>query len=163
MITFIYAQDNNRGIGYKNQLPWHLPNDLKFFKTQTMGKTIVMGRKTFEAMGCRLLPGRKSVVVTRDASYKQDLDDLTVLTSVDEIVSLSEHETLMIIGGAQLFNALWPYVDCVIRTQIDAVFDCDVFMPELDDTLWECKKIEPGVLDEKNQIPHQFEWWNKCQ
>ncbi|MBF6977685.1 dihydrofolate reductase [Aerococcaceae bacterium zg-BR22] len=163
MITFIYAQDKNRGIGYKNQLPWHLPNDLKFFKTQTMGKTIVMGRKTFEAMGCRLLPGRKSVVVTRDASYKQDMDDLTVLTSVDEIISLSEHETLMIIGGAQLFNALWPYVDCVIRTQIDTVFDCDVFMPELDDTLWECKKIEPGVLDEKNQIPHQFEWWNKCQ
>ncbi|MBR7928343.1 dihydrofolate reductase [Aerococcaceae bacterium zg-ZUI334] len=163
MITFIYAQDEQGGIGYQNQLPWHLPNDLKFFKAQTMGKTIVMGRKTFESMGCRLLPGRNTVVVTRDTSYKQEIVGLTVLSTVDEVLRMSEQEPLMVIGGAQLFNTLLPYADCVIRTQIKAVFDSDVFMPELDATKWHCEKIEQGIMDEKNQIPHQFEWWKKCE
>ena len=76
MLTLVYAQDQAGGIGYQNQLPWHLPNDLKFFKQVTLGHAILMGRKTFESMGCRLLPGRTSYVLTRQEDYKSEIEGL---------------------------------------------------------------------------------------
>lgn len=161
MIIFVYAQEQNRGIGFENRLPWHLPNDLKFFKKITMGHTIVMGRKTFESMGSRLLPGRKTVVLTRNSNYRQDLTELTVVTDYQAIVNMGDKEDVMIIGGAEVFKLLLPYADQIIRTQIEATYPCDVFMPEIDEEEWRCFRVEQGVLDEKNSVSHQFEWWRR--
>lgn len=160
-MTFIYAQDMNRGIGYHNQLPWSLPNDLKFFKEQTMGHTIVMGRKTFESMGKRILPGRQTVVVTSTQNYGTDISGLHVVHSIDDIVTLSKTQHLIVIGGSGLFNALWHEVDQIIRTQIFERFNADVFMPEINQAVWQLTKVEQGIVDEYNHYPHQFEWWKK--
>lgn len=161
MITFVYAQEINGGIGYQNDLPWHLPNDLKFFKEVTMGHTMIMGRKTFEAMDQRLLPGRETVVVTRQTDYGKDIEGLIVVHSIEEVIAMGRDEKLMVIGGASLFQELLPHADEIIRTMIWEEFPADTFMPAIDENEWELVKTVDGQLDEKNQIPHQFQWWER--
>lgn len=159
MITFVYAQEARGGIGYQNQLPWHLPNDLKFFKETTMGHTMLMGRKTFESMGKRLLPGRQTVVMTRDLNYGKEIEGLTVINSLEEGLDLAKNQELMVIGGADVFKIFLPYADQIIRTFIEQEFPSDVFMPPINEAEWQLNKVVAGTLDEKNTIPHQYEWW----
>lgn len=161
MITLVYAQDKNGGIGYQNDLPWHLPNDLKFFKRVTMGHTMVMGRRTFESMGCRLLPGRETVVVTRDVNYGRDIEGLICLHSIEDVLELSKDKSLKVIGGAQLFLDVLPHADEIIRTVIDAEFPADTFMPDIDENQWTLVQVENGTTDEANIYPHQYQWWKR--
>ncbi|MCG8433703.1 MAG: dihydrofolate reductase, partial [Gammaproteobacteria bacterium] len=100
-ISLIVAMDKNRVIGKDNAMPWHLPADLKYFKQTTMGKPIIMGRKTYEAIG-KALPGRLNIVVTRDKNYTAD--GCTVVHDIDEaLAAAAGHEEVMIIGGANLY------------------------------------------------------------
>ena len=161
MISFVYAQERNGGIGYEGDLPWSLPNDLKFFKETTMGHTMIMGRKTFEAMNQRLLPGRKTVVMTTQSNYGQEIEGLTVVHQLNEVLELAKHEHLMVIGGAEIFKILWPHADEIIRTVIDEDFPADVYMPEIDETYWQRVKVIEGETDEANRHVHQYEWWNR--
>lgn len=161
MITFVYAQDLNGGIGYKNDLPWNLPNDLKFFKDTTMGHTMLMGRRTFESMNRRLLPGRKTVVLTTDTTYGQDVPELTVVHMIEDVLALSEDRNLMVIGGAKVFLDLIDYADRVVRTVIEDKFLNDVVMPEIDEENWELTKVVRGETDEKNIHKHRYEWWQR--
>ncbi|MGO4941472.1 dihydrofolate reductase [Ruoffia tabacinasalis] len=161
MITFVYAQDLNGGIGYKNDLPWKLPNDLKFFKDTTMGHTMLMGRRTFESMNRRLLPGRKTVVLTTDTTYGQDVPELTVVHTIEDVLALSEDRNLMVIGGAKVFLDLIDYADRVVRTVIEDKFLNDVFMPGIDEENWELTKVVRGETDEKNIHKHRYEWWQR--
>lgn len=159
MISFVYAQERSGGIGYQNDLPWHLPNDLKFFKKTTMGHTILMGRKTFESMNKRLLPGRKTVVLTSQLDYGSDIEGLLVLHSIEQVREMAKEIDLMVIGGANLFLKLLDDVDQIIRTVIDEDFPFDVQMPEINQDKWELVKQEQGLVDAKNKHPHRFEWW----
>ncbi len=161
MITFIYAQDKNGGIGYQNDLPWHLPDDLKHFKRETMGHTMVMGRKTFESMGQRLLPGRQSVVVTRQVDYGQAIEGLKVIHNVEEVLQLAEEKDLFVIGGAELFNALWPNVDRIIRTVIFESFPADVYLPEIDSAKFTMIEKKTVPIDDKNAYSHEYQWWER--
>lgn len=161
MITFVYAQDKQGAIGYNGDLPWHLPSDLKHFKETTMGHTMVMGRKTFEAMGKRLLPGRKSVVVTNQDGYGADIPELTVLHDIESVLELGKDQELMVIGGAGLYESLWPYVDKISRTVIYDTFEADTFIPEIDESIFERVRVVPGVVDEKNVHAHDYEWWER--
>lgn len=161
MITFVYAQDLNGGIGYQNDLPWNLPNDLKFFKETTMGHTMLMGRRTFEAMNKRLLPGRKTVVLTTDKTYGQDIPGLMVIHTVEEALELSANNNLMVIGGAKVFLELVNYAEKIVRTVIEENFPSDVVMPEIDTTNWELTKVLQGETDEKNIHTHRYEWWER--
>lgn len=161
MITFVYAQDKKGAIGYRNKLPWHLPNDLQFFKKITMGHTLLMGRKTFESMGKRLLPGRKTVVLTEQLDYGTEIEGLTVIHTVAEALTLAEQQELMVIGGSGVFTALLPYADKIIRTFIDAEFTADTHMPPINEAEWQLEATEQGTTDERNQYPHHFEWWTK--
>src|SRR3954452_4793201 len=106
MISFVVAMDENRVIGKNNQLPWHLPEDLKFFKRVTMGHPIAMGRKTHESIG-RVLPGRENIVITRNPSYQ--CDECTVFYSVEEFVKYSHqrNDEIFVIGGAEIFRELF--------------------------------------------------------
>lgn len=161
MITLIYAQDRQGGIGKNNQMPWHLPNDLKFFKETTMGHSILMGRKTFESLNKRLLPGRQSIVLTTRLDYAKDIEGLIVMHSLEEALDYAKNEPLMVIGGAQVYQAFLPYADEIICTQIDETFDADTFMPPIDETKWQLVRIKPGKVDPKNSYSHQFEWWKR--
>lgn len=161
MITFVYAQDQEGGIGYNNQLPWHLPNDLAFFKKITLGQIVLMGRKTFDSMNQKPLPKRHNLILTRDFNYSSIDDNVQIVHKVEEVLALAEVERIMVIGGAEIFSLFLPYVSEIIRTEIFQSFDCDTFMPEIDFSKWELVKTESGKFDEKNTMLHEFQWWKK--
>ncbi|MGO4937091.1 dihydrofolate reductase [Fundicoccus sp. Sow4_H7] len=161
MITYVYAQDNNGTIGYQNQVPWSLPNDMAFFKATTMGHPILMGRKTFESMDKRLLPGRQTIVMTNQPHYGEDIEGLMVVHTENQVLELAKNQEVMVIGGAQIFKLLMPYANIIIRTVIDGQFPSDVTVDEIDTTKWTLDKTEEGIVDEKNLYPHRFEWWSR--
>ncbi|OZI11747.1 dihydrofolate reductase [Bacillaceae bacterium SAS-127] len=160
MISFIWAMDQNGVIGKNNQLPWRLPEDLKFFKETTMGHPIVMGRKTFESIG-KPLPGRENVILTRDLQYQAE--DCTVVYSVDELVEKAEKEKqLFITGGAEIFRLMLPFADRLYVTVIEESFDGDTYFPkELDWDEWEMVSSTPGLKNEKNPYDYQFRIYEK--
>lgn len=129
MISYIVAHDPDLVIGKDNQLPWHLPGDLAYFKKQTMGKAMVMGRKTFESIG-RPLPGRLNIVVTRNPEYQAE--GAVVVNSVDEAISRAEDYApeVMVIGGAGLFDELMERADRLYITLIRKPFDGDTYFPD---------------------------------
>lgn len=163
MITFVYAQDKKGAIGYKQDLPWHMPNDLKFFKRVTMGHTILMGRTTFESMDCRLLPGRETVVLTTQEDYGKDIQGITVIHSVQEGLDLAKDQEVMVIGGSHVFMSFMPYADKIIRTIVQGEFPADTFMPDIDRTLFTKVKSESVEADEANPYDHIFEWWERIE
>ena len=131
MISLIVAHDLNRVIGKDNKMPWHIPNELAYFKEKTMGKAIVMGRNTFESIG-RPLPGRLNIVITRNAAYKPD--GVTVVHSIEDAIELARkhHEEVMVIGGEQIFKEVLPYTDLMYVTLIKKEFEGDTFFPSYD-------------------------------
>jgi len=155
LISFIVAMDENRVIGKENQLPWHLPADLKFFKQVTMGHPIVMGRKTHESIG-RVLPGRENIVISRNPVYHAQ--GCTILNSVEEFLKLSRarDDEFFVIGGAEIFKAVFPYVDRLYITLIHERFSGDTYFPEFTIKDWELVSIQKGTKDEKN--PYDFDF-----
>ena len=145
---------DNRVIGKNNALPWHLPADLKHFKQLTMGKPIVMGRKTFESIG-KPLPGRTNIIVTRDTSYIAE--GCVVVHSLDEALSIAkEQEEAMVIGGAKLFEQILPLAERIYLTEIHQEFDGDTHFPDLNKDEWsECERSTHGP-DECNQYAYSF-------
>lgn len=158
-ITLIYAQAKNGAIGYQNAMPWHLPNDLRYFKEKTLHQTIVMGRKTFESLGKRLLPNRQSIVLTREVDYGKDIPNLIVKQRVQDVLALEQD--LFIIGGRQVYDAFLPYADCILRTVIDAEFEADTFMLDIDTAHWQKVATQIGEVDAQNVYPHIFETWER--
>ncbi|WNB92944.1 dihydrofolate reductase [Bacillus sp. NEB1478] len=152
MISFVVAMDENRAIGKDNDLPWYLPNDLKYFKKVTMGKPIVMGRKTYESIG-KPLPGRENIVVTRDKQYQAE--GTTVVHSVNEVLQIDAEE-ICVIGGAELFKLFLPKADRLYITEIHETFEADTFFPPLNESEWQEVSRESGTVDEKNKYPHDF-------
>jgi dihydrofolate reductase len=132
-ITLVVAIDSRRGIGVANRLPWHLPEDLAHFKRVTLGQPIIMGRKTFDSIG-RPLPGRRNIVVTRNAGWRHD--GVEAVTSLDAALALVGEDSASIIGGAQIFASSMDLAQRMIVTEIAHSFDCDTFFPPIDPTLW---------------------------
>lgn len=158
MMTFVYAQEANGGIGYQNQLPWHLPDDLKFFKEVTMGHTLLMGRKTFDSMNRRLLPGRRTIVMTRDKEYAAEISGLIRIHDYQSVLEIAQNQELMVIGGAEIFNMFWEDVTQIIRTRIFHEYPCDTYMPDIDPYKFECVNIDQR---QNGEIHYQFEWWQR--
>lgn len=161
-ITLIVAAADNGAIGRDNGLPWHLPEDLKRFKRLTMGKPIVMGRKTYESIG-KPLPGRQNIVVTRDRGYRAD--GITVVHDVDGALraagEAAEAAEIMIIGGAELFRLFLPRATRVHLTRVHADVDGDVHWPALDERDWRLVRRENHVADERHAHAMTFEVWEK--
>jgi len=133
-LTLILARARNGVIGASGGLPWRLPEDLAFFKRTTMGHPIVMGRKTWESIG-RPLPGRRSIIVTRDRSYAAA--GAEVVHSLDDAVALcSDSDEMFVIGGAQLYEDALPHADRLLLTEIDADFEGDTFLPAPSAAQW---------------------------
>lgn len=132
MISLIVAHDLNKVIGVNNTMPWHIPEELGYFKKMTMGKAMIMGRKTFESIG-RPLPGRKTIVITRNESYAPK--DVTVVHELKEAIEIAEEfsDEVMIIGGAEIFSLSLTYADRLYITLIDHAFEGDTFFPQYED------------------------------
>ena len=132
-LTLVVAVDAQNGIGIDNQLPWHLPEDLAHFKRVTLGKPVIMGRKTFDSIG-RPLPKRRNIVVTRNAGWSHEGVDSAA--SLDAAIDLLGGEPASIIGGAQVFHEAMALADSMIVTHIDHVFKCDTFFPPIAPAVW---------------------------
>ncbi|AKQ44898.1 hypothetical protein TH63_03505 [Rufibacter radiotolerans] len=156
MIGIVVAISENRVIGKDNQLIWHLPEDLKHFKKLTMGHPMIMGRKTFEAIG-KPLPGRTTVIVTRQPEYQAPEGGL-VATSLEEALqqSLALDEQVLVIGGGEIYQQALPLAEVVYLTLVHESFDGDVFFPELDTEVWEVTDQEEHLADEKHAYPFTF-------
>lgn len=150
-LSILVAHDQQRVIGVNNQLPWHLPSDLKHVKSLTTGNTLVMGRATFESIG-KPLPNRRNVVLTRNKSFKPEGVD--VIHSFEEIYDLPSH--VFIFGGQSLFEEMIDKVDDMYITVIEDKYNGDTFFPPYTFKDWEVASSNKGVLDEKNTIPHTF-------
>ncbi|WP_299493007.1 type 3 dihydrofolate reductase [uncultured Shewanella sp.] len=158
-IAMIAAMANKRVIGKDNQMPWHLPEDLRHFKAMTMNKPIVMGRKTFESIG-RPLPGRHNIVITRQANFSAD--GVTVVDSIDAALKIvDQSDEVVIIGGGQLYAAMLPKVDRLYLTEIELDVEGDTFFPHWDDGSW----LEECRVREKNSDGLEYSFINlvkKC-
>ena len=143
-MKLIVAVDSNWGIGLRNALLVHIPSDMKFFRSETMGKTIIMGRKTLESFpGGQPLKNRVNVVLTTDKNYK--VKDTVIVHSVEEMVEeLKKYnsEDVYVIGGESIYRQLLPYCTKAYVTKIDHAYDADTYFPDLDaDPEWEMTKI----------------------
>ena len=154
IISIIAAMDRNHLIGNNNQLPWHLPADFAHFKAVTMGKPIVMGRKTYESIG-KPLPGRTNIVLTRNPDIS--FEGVECVSSFSDAKALvSEAEELMIIGGSTIYEMLMPQVDRMYLTYVDAEFEGDAWFPDFDNSQWLEKDTVVRPADEKNAYICKF-------
>ncbi len=136
-LTIIVATDQKNGIGIRNQLPWHLPEDLAHFKRTTSGHAIIMGRKTFESIG-RPLPNRDNIVISRNQDWQ--FPGTFCASSISAALPLIGDKTAFIIGGAQIYEQALPLADTLIVTEIAAHFECDAFFPTIDPNTWQEKQ-----------------------
>jgi dihydrofolate reductase len=140
LISFVVAMDRNRLIGSNNALPWHLPPDLKRFKALTLGKPVIMGRKTHESIG-RPLPGRRNIVISRNTAYKAA--GCEVVGSLQQAIELTaDVEEAMIIGGVTIYQSALPLVRRMYLTLIDAGFSGDAWFPEYNADEWKVSAEE---------------------
>jgi dihydrofolate reductase len=163
IISLIVATSSNNVIGKDNKLPWHLPNDLKYFKNTTWAMPIVMGRKTFESIG-KPLPGRTNIVITRNTGWTAA--GVSVVNSIEEAVQLAAAEAvkeIFIIGGAEIFLSLLPRAGRIYLTRIHQDFEGDVFFPVIDEEEWKLIRNRDCVPDEKNKYAHSFQVWERKQ
>ncbi len=156
-IAYVVAMDENRVIGRDNDLPWRLPDDMRWFREKTLGKPCIMGRKTYDSLPDRFrpLPGRLNIVVTRNSDY-QALGAV-VVHSVDEALQAAgDVEEVIIVGGGDLFRRLMPVVDRLYLTQVHGAVEGDVFFPPVDLSQWHETYRQEHPADERHPLP--FTW-----
>ncbi|WP_027877562.1 dihydrofolate reductase [Meiothermus cerbereus] len=151
-IALVVAMDKNRAIGRAGALPWHLPDDLKHFKALTLGKTVLMGRKTFQSIG-RPLPKRRNVVLTKDPSF--GAEGVEVVHSLDDALLLDEE--IMVIGGGEVYALFLPLATHLHLTLVDtAIPDADTFFPEWNPAEWRETHREFHPADERHLFAFSF-------
>lgn len=154
MIAVVVAMAENRVIGIANQLPWHLPADLRRFKQITLGKPVLMGRRTHESIG-RVLPGRTNIVVSGNSAF--EAPGCIVVPSVAAALDfVAADQDLMVIGGASIYRALLPYARRIHLTRIHARFAGDTFFPPLDPGEWCEVAREDFPADEENAVAYSW-------
>lgn len=155
LISLIAAMADDRVIGINNALPWKLPADMQWFRKHTLGKPVVMGRKTFESFGSRPLPKRPNIVVTSDTGY--EAEGATVVHSIDDaIAAAGDVDELMIIGGASFYEQLLPRTDRFYLTRVHGQFDGDAWFPEYESYGWKEVAREEFKADEDNAYDMSF-------
>jgi dihydrofolate reductase len=151
-IALVVAMDKNRAIGRAGALPWHLPDDLKHFKALTLGKTVLMGRKTFQSIG-RPLPKRRNVVLTKDPSF--GAEGVEVVHSLDDALLLDEE--IMVIGGGEVYALFLPLATHLHLTLVDtAIPDADTFFPEWNPAQWRETHREFHPADERHLFAFSY-------
>lgn len=159
IITLIWAQGENGVIGRDNALPWRIPADMAYFKRETLGKTVVMGRKTWESFGSKPLKDRTNIVLTRNASYTAER--ASVVHSIEEALAHAVGEEVMIIGGSEIYALSLPIADRLRVTRVRESFEGDAVFPTVDWSSWLLISSEEGIRDEKNVYRYEFEVYER--
>lgn len=161
MLSLIVAIAENNAIGIAGDLLCYLPNDLQYFKRQTSGCTVVMGKRTFYSLPKRPLPNRRNIVLTTDTAFTYD--NTEVAHSVADVMDMiAADEQAFIIGGGVVYRQFLPLVDKLYITHIHHIWDdADTFFPEIDPAIWQCVSEEHHDADEKNPYPYTFAVYTK--
>ena len=161
MISIIAALGNNNVIGLNNSLPWRLPADLKYFKENTLGKTIVMGLKTFQSVGAKPLPGRKNIILNNDEEYRAP-ENCLIAKSIEELLEMTKNEKeVMICGGASVYKQFLPLASKLYITYIYGDFRGDTYFPEINLKEWKEAKRTNNKADENNNYDYSFVIYEK--
>lgn len=161
MISLILAASTNNAIGKNNQLLWHLPNDLKFFKNTTWGMPVIMGRKTFESVN-KPLPGRFNIVITRQPGW--NADGVIVASSLQDAISKAREtncKELFVIGGGEIYGQAYAMADKIYLTRVHTAADGDTFFPSIEESGWHLQSNQDFVADDKHQFAYSFQTWVK--
>jgi len=157
-IAMIAAMANDRVIGLNGDMPWHLPDDLKFFKAKTTGKPVIMGRKTFESIGSRPLPNRPNIVISRNASLTfPKFPKVEVFSSIEQALDKYKSEPeVIIMGGGELYRQMLPRADRLYLTLIDANIEGDTFFPDWKTLAWNETERQHHTQDDKHAYAFDF-------
>ena len=160
-IAMVVAASTNNVIGKNNQLVWHLPNDLKFFKNITWGFPVIMGRKTFEEVN-KPLPGRTNIVITRQAGWNHEnvVKAANLNESIDK-ARATNAKKIFIIGGGEIYRQAMDVAGKIYLTRVHGEFEGDTFFPEIDEQEWQLVSNEDFPADEKHAYAYSFQVWTK--
>lgn len=154
LVSIIVATDERGAIGRDGGLPWRLPDDLRRFKALTLGKPVVMGRKTWDSIG-KPLPGRHNIVITREAG--RALEGATVVTSLEAAMAAAgDVEETCVIGGAEIYRLALPRTDVIHLTRVHATVEADTFFPPLAAGEWDEEVLERHAADERHALPFSY-------
>ena len=160
-ITLVVAASDNNVIGKDNQLLWHLPKDMRFFKNTTWGLPIVMGRKTFESLGSKVLPGRLNLILSNQKNIKTN--GAKLVHSLQDAVNLAakqDYKQLMVIGGGQIYELALPLAHTIMLTRVHTTIEGDAFFPALNED-WVKKESTFYNSDEKHSYSFDIECWQR--
>lgn len=158
-ISLIVAASENNSIGKNNQLLWHLPNDLKFFKNTTWGMPVIMGRKTYESVN-KPLPGRFNIVITRQQGWKAEA--VIVAAGLQDALRKAAEtncKEAFIIGGGEIFTQSMEIADKIYLTRVHTSIDGDTFFPVIDESKWQLSVNQDFAADEKHAFAYSFQTW----
>ncbi|MEI6088197.1 MAG: dihydrofolate reductase [Bacteroidota bacterium] len=162
-ISLVVAASKNNAIGKDNQMLWHLPKDMRFFKNTTWAMPVVMGRKTFESLSGKALSGRLNIVVTRQKDWKAL--HVTTVNSIEaaiEVAASQDYKELYIIGGADIYAQTLSMADTVYLTRVDTTIEADSYFPILGEE-WEMVSEDSFKADSKHAFPFHFQVWEKIK
>lgn len=164
-IAMMVAMAENGVIGNNNKLPWHLPEDLKYFKQTTMGKPVIMGRKTFDSIG-RALPGRLNIVVSRNSQLNLP-EGVLLAASVKEAIDLArqhkpEAQEIMVMGGEQIYRQAFPLADKLYLTKVHSDVQGDAYFTGFNENQWQQTSVQHFKSDDKNPYNYSFCVFEKC-
>ncbi len=160
-ISLIVAAATNNAIGKDGKMPWHLPNDMKHFKNTTWGMPVLMGRKTFESLG-KPLPGRKNIVISRQADFKPD--GAVVVSTIDDalfLVKETDAKEAMVIGGGEIYKTLFEKAKRIYLTRVEAEPEADTYFPAIHPSQWRLVSQKDHEADEKNAYNYSFQVWER--
>ena len=160
-ISLVVAAATNHAIGMKGTMPWHLPADMKHFKNITWGMPVVMGRKTFESLG-KPLAGRKNIVITRQAGWKAE--GIIPVKSIEDalfVARQADANEVMVIGGGEIYKALFEKADRIYLTRVEAEPEADTFFPVIHPEQWRLTSQQNFEADEKNAFNYSFQIWER--
>ncbi|HLQ98518.1 MAG TPA: dihydrofolate reductase [Candidatus Dormibacteraeota bacterium] len=156
MISLLVAMGKNRVIGFENDMPWHLPEDLKYFKEKTIDQTIIMGRKTFDSIG-RALPNRRNIVLTKKSIDFPD--GIEVIRDIENIYQWNKEkpdQEFFVIGGGNLYKQVLPFASRMYITEIDQSFEGDTYFPTFDEDEWTLTSKLKGKKNDRNPYDYHF-------
>ena len=160
-ITLVVAASENNAIGLNNQLLWHLPKDMRFFKNTTWGMPILMGRKTFESMGSKPLNGRLNMIITRDKNWLSE--DVMVVHTMEDAIALAtkfSYNELLVIGGGEIYTIALPLANKIWLTRVHTTIEGDTFFPTIGPD-WKRISVASNEADAKHAYAFDFECWTR--
>ncbi|MBV9988792.1 MAG: dihydrofolate reductase [Chitinophagaceae bacterium] len=162
IISLVVAASTNNAIGKHNQLLWHLPNDMKFFKNTTWAMPVIMGRKTFESMGNKPLNGRLNIVITRQNDWNAaGTVKANSLKNAIDLAAKQDYQECFVIGGGEIFRESMALADRIYLTRVDADLDGDVFFPEIDSSVFRLEDKQDFEADAKHAYSYHFQRWQR--